>query len=267
MEINTPKIIHHIAPKNKDRWHPIWDKCYPSWKKSFLDFEHKLWDDEEEIDALVREEYPDYWNLYSNFPVHIMKIDFAKFCILHKHGGIYADMDVFCYTNFYKDLKEDFHITEAPYGEQWMNGDPAVENCLMSSTKGNNFIFNLIDGCGKNYRNKVANKFDKNKTHRLTHLHLIGVTAGPTYISNKINQFKISKEAILPGEFYNNHGLSYDKKYKTKHMLTGMWGKETLDSYSDKNEMYGNAIQKYLKYAEVDNEIDFYKDYTNNQYI
>lgn len=38
------KIIHHIAPENKNRWHPLWQRCYDSWKEQFIDFEFILWE-------------------------------------------------------------------------------------------------------------------------------------------------------------------------------------------------------------------------------
>ena len=94
-------IIHHIAPENKSSWHPLWIKCYESWKKVFGNkFEFKLWNDKEDIDRLVKNKYNKFYDIYRSFPAHIMKIDFARLCILHSYGGIYSDMDVFCYKDF-----------------------------------------------------------------------------------------------------------------------------------------------------------------------
>ncbi len=259
-----PRIVHHIAPKDKDRWHPIWDACYPSWEKQFPEFEHKLWSDEEDIDNLVKQHFPDQWEMYSSFPTHIMKIDFARFCILYEYGGIYADMDVFCYKNFYDELSEDFHIVEAPYGEKWMNGELQVENCLMCSTENNEFVHKLIQQCKPNYLSKVQRKFDANRFGDLVTSRLIGITAGPAYVSEKMIQHDISKNSILPGKVFNNHGLSYDAEYRTKHMLTGIWGKEAI---KEKNEMMRQTLLEYNKYASVDDAFDPFYDYTDENYI
>jgi len=265
MNNKIPKIIHHIAPKDKDRWHPIWDQCYPSWEKQFPDFEHKLWNDEEDIDNLVKEHYNQHWKLYSSFPVHIMKIDFARFCILHQHGGIYADMDVFCYKNFYGELTQDFHIVQAPYGEKWMNGELQVENCLMCSTKTNDFVSRLINECETNYIIKVKNKFNKKRMVDNVQSHLIGVTAGPNYVSCVMEKHNVDNRSILSGNLFNNHGLSYDKKFFTKHLLTGMWGKEVL--LGTKEYMMKKSIEEYSKYANLNGEFDLFKDYTDGNYI
>lgn len=267
MNNKIPKIIHHIAPKNKERWHPIWDQCYPSWKKQFPDFEHKLWNDEEDIDKLVRTNYPEHWKLYSSFPAHIMKIDFARICILHKYGGIYADMDVFCYKNFYDELPQDFHIVQAPYGEKWMNGELQVENCLMCSTKNNDFVSRLINECETNYIIKVKKKFNKKRMGDNVQSYLIGMTAGPNYVSCAMETHNVDTRSILPGNVFNNHGLSYDKKFFTKHLLTGMWGKESMQLFEGKESMMKKSIEEYSKFVSFSGELDMFRDYTEGNYI
>ena len=107
-----PKIIHHIAPKFPNSWHYFWQKCYDSWKTQFSDYEFIMWNDKDDIDNFVKIHYKEHWNLYRAFPFHIMRIDFARLCILHKFGGIYADMDVFCYKNFEHLLTNEVYFLE-----------------------------------------------------------------------------------------------------------------------------------------------------------
>lgn len=275
--MTIPKIIHHIAPKDKSRWHPLWEKCYNSWKEQFKDFEHILWNDESDIDNLIKEHYSDQFDFYTNLPVHIMRIDFARLCILHSYGGIYSDMDVFCYKNFYNELNEDFHIVEAPYGENWANGQLKVENCLMCSSKNNSFLLKMIDECEENYNLNIKNKFKKENISDRSQNYLIINTAGPSYVSNKMNNYNMDYKNILSGHLFNNHGLSYDKSFYTKHIMTGLWGKEIIDNITkeSKNCFEKTAedmfLQEIKKYAAIDiesiEEFDFYKDYTNGNYI
>ena len=65
--MNIPKIIHHIAPQDSSRWHPLWARCRQSWLDQFAGFEFRLWNDADDIDELVRSEYPQYWQLYQDF--------------------------------------------------------------------------------------------------------------------------------------------------------------------------------------------------------
>lgn len=84
-------VVHLIAPKDKTKWDIIWVRCYESWKKKY---DVVLWNDNEDLDNFIREHYIQHYNFFSRLPYQIMKLDFARLCILHKFGGIYADMDV-----------------------------------------------------------------------------------------------------------------------------------------------------------------------------
>tara|TARA_R110001583_G_scaffold149869_1_gene301944 strand:- start:1303 stop:2646 length:1344 start_codon:yes stop_codon:yes gene_type:complete len=56
--------------------------------------EFKLWTDTE-IDALLKE-YPQYENMINTFPHAFYKVDFCRYLILSKYGGMYLDIDVKC---------------------------------------------------------------------------------------------------------------------------------------------------------------------------
>lgn len=49
---------------------------------------------EADCDKLIFE-YPQYLDMYLTAKYKIMKIDILRFIILHKYGGLYADLDVF----------------------------------------------------------------------------------------------------------------------------------------------------------------------------
>ena len=263
-----PKIIHHIAPQNKNIWHPLWQRCYDSWKIQFPDFKFILWNDEKDIDSLVKNHFNQFWSTYSSFPVHIMRIDFARFCLLYKYGGIYADMDVFCYKNFYTELDSRVHIVEAPYG------DIFLENCLMVSEKDHNFWIDCMSLSQKIYNEEIAHRkfkvpFNDNKNTQ----RLITSATGPFLASQVWYNWRNSKDLkSLPGITYNNHGLSYLPNYRTKHLMTGMWGSESISFLDKQNENLQNVlgdiyIEETSKYADLNinniDEFDFYKDYTH----
>lgn len=262
--MTIPKIIHHIAPVDQSKWHPIWQRCYPSWKKHFPDFEYKMWTDEHDIDGLVKEHFPEYWPIYQQFPLHIMKIDFARFCILYKYGGIYTDMDIFCYQNFYDELNNDVHLLPAPYGKQSTNGDNLIENALMISPAGHEFFRRCMDESIRVFTSQIRKidiKFPLNTFQQL----LVCNLAGPVLVSNVYSQFN-SGVKILDPVTYNNHGLSYDHSFKTKHLLTGIWGKESIDLKS--NDDYLREVSQYVNMGGITlDTFDFYKDYTNGRYL
>jgi hypothetical protein len=76
---------------------------------------------------------------------------------------------------------------------------------------------------------------------------------------------------ILPYKYFNHEPLSYKKEFKTKHMQSGMWGKEIKDRFYviRNNNDSSIPIEEYHKYSykmktsiDLDN-FDFYKDYSS----
>lgn len=136
--------VHQTAPSNPDKWHRMWHQCQPSWKKLAEDngMQYKLWSDEE-LDSFVKSEYPDFYDCcYSQYPAKIQKIDAARPLILHRYGGIYADMDFeTCNSDWLQELPLDKpHVVESPYKENEDN-----QNALMLSPPGDSFWLEYVD--------------------------------------------------------------------------------------------------------------------------
>lgn len=227
-----PKIIHQTAPADENVWHPIWKECQNSWKNNFPDFEYVLWNDED-IEKLVKENYGEYFDLYKSFPYHIMRVDFARFCILHHSGGFYVDMDFFCKKNFYNLLKRDLYLVES-----WEEWGEKIQNSLMISSKGHNFWLKCM---------KFSQiKFDLNNQNVLEKNNYILESCGPKMMSKILD----SSVKFLPKEIFNptiknqfnwaNQDYNSEKHYNalqefnslkysednviTRHYLTGKWG-------------------------------------------
>ena len=258
-----PKIIHQTGPEDLSKWHPIWIKCQQSWKDTHPDFEYRFWSDDQ-IDDLIQNHYPQYYDMYSNFPAHIMKIDFVRFAILHKYGGIYADLDIFCYQNFYSDLTSPAYIVENPYGN-----DP-FENSLMCSAPGSEFFVRCMDLSLErwNYTKRVNPEMidnvgiiSKDRNFGLIlRPYIVFFITGTQLLSSAYRQFANLTDT-LPGMLFNNNDMSYDPEYRTKHVHTGLWGKENIELVSELGETY-----KSLRNIPVE-QFDFYVDYTNGNYM
>jgi mannosyltransferase OCH1-like enzyme len=283
--MTIPKIIHHIAPSDVSKWHPLWFKCRESWKKNFPNYKFILWNDCEDIDNFVKENYPQYWNLYNLFPVHIMRIDFVRLCILHKYGGIYADMDVFCYKNF-----EDYMTKEIYFLQNTTNEftDVEYENSIMASIPNHYFLKELMkytQTCYIHFKN-LFNKENKYWRDEYNSMIVNNIT-GSGLISSAINQLnKHFNINIFDCEKFNNRPASYDKNFYTKHIHTSIWGNEYIE-YSKKNfdrllilngflYMTSNLSKEQINQFKNNNDkfeiimydnFDFYKDYTNGMYL
>tara|TARA_R100000479_G_scaffold176476_1_gene131123 strand:+ start:7575 stop:8207 length:633 start_codon:yes stop_codon:yes gene_type:complete len=89
------KIIHQIfldigLKPLKDR--PDYLKNIELLKKNNPDWEHKLWDDKT-LNKFVEMNYPEYLEIWNSFPHPFYKIDYSRYLLLKKYGGIYIDLD------------------------------------------------------------------------------------------------------------------------------------------------------------------------------
>ena len=139
---DIPKIIHQTAPKDKKKWNKTWYTCQQSWLKYFPEpeYKHIMWYDED-LDNLIINDFPWFYNIYKSYSKNIQRIDIARYFILYKYGGIYADMDYMCMKNFYNMLPSNkVSISESPY-----KNNEYLQNALMASNINNDFWIKVID--------------------------------------------------------------------------------------------------------------------------
>jgi len=201
-----PKIIHQTAPKDKTKWYPIWNKCHQTWLNHFPkpDYKHIMWHDED-LDTFVKNEFPYFYNnTYKFYNKNIKKIDSARYLILYKYGGIYADMDYMCLKNFYDILPQDkISISESPYKE-----NEELQNALMISPPNNTFWLDVI---------KLA--------EQRKYSYDILYSTGPQLLSTVYLQNK-NKINVLPSQLFNPHNKKKEfnnSNLYTKHIGTISW--------------------------------------------
>ncbi|ODT70028.1 MAG: hypothetical protein ABS75_14445 [Pelagibacterium sp. SCN 63-23] len=89
--MTIPKILHFTwKTKTLTKFaQQIWD----DWARTHPDWEMRLWDDAD-IRQLVAEHYPAHLATFDGYPSGIFRADAFRFFVLHRHGGVYADLDV-----------------------------------------------------------------------------------------------------------------------------------------------------------------------------
>lgn len=65
---------------------------------------HHLWS-ENQIRSLMAKEYPQLIPTYDSYEHFILRVDLAKYIILHYYGGFYVDADTECQQSFYGLIK------------------------------------------------------------------------------------------------------------------------------------------------------------------
>jgi hypothetical protein len=124
-----PRIIHQqwkteVVPPDYSRWQS-------RTKAAFANHEYVLWTDESARDMIAKH-YPDFLDVYSSLSHHIMRVDAARYFILHRYGGLYLDMDYEVLVNFWDRLPDDVPALIQSYSRYLER----TQNSLMSSPPG-----------------------------------------------------------------------------------------------------------------------------------
>lgn len=92
-----------------------------SWKNLNPEYEYKYFDDSQ-IDEFVLKEFgQDWYNLFINVPLGVMKADIWRYMVLYKYGGVYADIDTICNKSIklWVDDKYDLIVSDDGDGQSF----------------------------------------------------------------------------------------------------------------------------------------------------
>lgn len=190
--------------------------------------------------------------------------------MLHHHGGVYADLDVFCYQNFADEIPSTVTVVENPCGN-----DP-WENSLMSGPPGHEFWLRCMDlSCLRWYRMQkkypqyifAKDSFALQFDIKFRPLMVFYVT-GTNLISTVMREY-ITQVCSFPGHLYNNQMLSWDPLFRTKHIHTGAWGAQDGDDAALHLELQQRQVNLGLDSQAQKPDLadfDFQHDYTQGRY-
>jgi len=117
---------------------------------SKLGYEYKLWD-RVQCDDLVKTHFPDYYQLWLDFEIPVMRVDFIRYCIISKYGGVYVDCDVVLKDEIQKFEKYPFWFGRWANDERW---NPYI--AVMGGRADERFWELLLAECKKSYYEKLA---------------------------------------------------------------------------------------------------------------
>ena len=95
--MSIPKIIHQTWKTTEVP--PNFLNMVQSWRDKNPNWEHHFWTDED-LEALVRENYPKFLNIFKSYPRGVQRADAGRYLILHHCGGVYTDIDTTCLKSF-----------------------------------------------------------------------------------------------------------------------------------------------------------------------
>lgn len=157
MEI--PKIIHQTWKNESIPVQLI--NCVNSWKANHEDWKYILWTDEMNYNFLEKH-YPLFLPIYNNYESAIQKVDAVRYFILYHFGGVYIDLDFYCFKNISPiisgadcafGLEHDDHVLVH-------KKNMIISNAIMASKPGSKF-FKLL--CNELYEAEITVFNDRNE--------------------------------------------------------------------------------------------------------
>ena len=94
-ETQVPRILHQSWKTSDipDAWRNAQQSCKIIHQGA--GYEYRLWTDVD-AEGLIAANYSWFLSTYKSYPHDIQRADAARYFILHNHGGIYLDLDIYC---------------------------------------------------------------------------------------------------------------------------------------------------------------------------
>lgn len=205
--MKIPKVIHQIWFQGEDKIPPNLLEYHNTWIQINPDYKVLVWD-QKKIENLVNEQEDWIKETYFFYKKMIQKIDFAKYVILYKYGGIYIDMDIKCLQSLNKTPgiadSEIILSSMTTYFFQKLALNIILKKCIMTNYINNGTIMCVPDNELMLSTMKEA-KYRKNLPDFFNAFHIF-YTTGPlclTIAYHKMNQsaYKIN---ILDKTYFEN---------------------------------------------------------------
>lgn len=122
-----------------------------SWRRLNPGWDYRFWDDDDLL-AFMRAEFPHLVEMFLGCPRPVQRADLARYCLLARFGGLYADIDTRCLAPL-EPLAGDPRVilSEEPPEHHWhahRRGLPALWfNGTMASPPGHPFWDRMIGLC------------------------------------------------------------------------------------------------------------------------
>ena len=215
--MTIPKIIHqtyknHNLPE-------IYKMCQTEIKRLHPDFEYRFYTDDD-MDRLMKTEFPEYYDKFNELPRMIMKIDMFRYFLMYKYGGLYADMDYLMFKKF--DILNEKVVIPTNRDLDNNNKLTNLGNCIFASVPNHPFWKSLMDTLFKIDRKFLPfSDFDD----------VINST-GPIFVFNMYNRYLNKNDINVPERMLfhppTKNNQQYIEQLKEKgcygmHICTGLW--------------------------------------------
>lgn len=254
-----PKIIWQTYKDSYENLNEDIKNCIKTWTELNPTYTHAYMNDEDCNAFILKHFGPEIYNLYSSFPLSVMRADFWRYCVLYIFGGVYADVDTVCTIPIDMWLKDDKDFICS------LENDVHFCNWTFASTPHHPILRNLIKEIIK--RNLRPNYNDIHFVHYLT-----GPAVFTDVILSSLNldmntnllQYKFSEN--IPFFCYNDNYSNLFIKGAVLHLFGSKNWKENYNSWTDEREIVYKQLKSFSEYKQDQMVLKHY-NYKKNGYF
>eukprot|EP00879_Flechtneria_rotunda_P025641 GHRR01027270.1.p1 GENE.GHRR01027270.1~~GHRR01027270.1.p1 ORF type:complete len:525 (+),score=215.07 GHRR01027270.1:244-1818(+) len=140
--LRVPRILHRNYMAGAEALYAATQDPHSGFKAHWLAsckthnpmWQEIIWD-EAAVMTLIQEDFPWFLPTFLSYPKLVQRSDVTRYMILYKHGGVYLDADVECYSNLEASLQNKDLVLNCEYpGQQGQ-----LHNAAMASAPGHPF--------------------------------------------------------------------------------------------------------------------------------
>ncbi|KAJ1618392.1 nucleotide-diphospho-sugar transferase [Pavlovales sp. CCMP2436] len=225
-ERRIPFIIHQMY-KN-EALPEEWANTPSTWQRMNPGYKYMLWTDHE-LQELIANHYAWFLPVYLSYPHNIQRSDSSRYFLLHRYGGIYADLDIVSTRSI--DRLIAGHEALLP-----LTPNIGITNAVMASTPGHEFFAFAI---------KELERYSQTWYHGTRHVTIVSST-GPTFLWSAFLHYRgTNSVALVPAAVWGKctvcHPLCAEMAGAFfRHLSGGSW--HTGDSKAINNALICHPI-------------------------
>ena len=203
-----------------NKLHPLVQEKIDFFKKLNNDYTYHLYDDESMDDFVNVHFKGEIAECYNKLNIIVAKVDFWRYLVLYKYGGVYLDMDSNITKSLNELIKEDDEAILTAEGNpnmyvQWAlifsKQHPILKktiDLIVDNIKNNSFPNNIHKMTGPSVYTKAINEVHIELFNNKINHNQIDKTTDITYKSNNIS--------------YRLYGIDYNGYFCFKHVVTDL---------------------------------------------
>jgi mannosyltransferase OCH1-like enzyme len=166
----------------------------------------------------VEEFFPEIYEPFKAAPLSILQLDIFRLLLVYKYGGIYIDLDIFVFENFYDEFNKKVAMLEST---EYYKDSEFIQNAMFAAEPGNAFI----KECYLTAIDRVIKISTEELFIEKDYVRADGVkyATGPTLISDVYTAYENQESVqILSNRRFNPGLFDFYDGQAMKHLMTGV---------------------------------------------